>query len=103
LQGGKSKEAELAEETPPPFPYDLWNTLESEEYTLLQGGGKSKEAELASEPYRAAVPLLPARTDASMKEYWRFYLTSVSVIILFGGLLSPVLEFKMGLGGMASF
>jgi len=65
----------------------------------IKGGGKSKEAELASEPYRAAVPLLPARTDASMKEYWRFYLTSVSVIILFGGLLSPVLEFKMGLGG----
>lgn len=45
------------------------------------------------------VPLLPARTDASMKEYWRFYLTSVSIIILFGGLLAPILEVKMGLGG----
>ena len=66
---------------------------------VSQGGERSKEAELAEEPYRAAVPLLPARTDASMNEYWRFYLTSVSVIILFGALVAPTLEVKMGLGG----
>ena len=34
-----------------------------------------------------------------MREYWRFYLTSVSVIILFGALVAPTLEVKMGLGG----
>ena len=65
----------------------------------LQGGERTKQEELAQEPYQAMVPLLPARTDASMKEYWRFYLTSVSAIIIFGGLLAPVLEVKMGLGG----
>ena len=65
----------------------------------LQGGERTKQEELAEEQYQAVVPLLPARTDASMKEYWRFYLTSVSAIIIFGGLLAPVLEVKMGLGG----
>lgn len=64
-----------------------------------QGGERSKEAELAEEQYRAAVPLLPARTDASMREYWQFYLMSVSIIILFGALVAPTLEVKMGLGG----
>lgn len=64
-----------------------------------QGGEKSREEEVAQEQYQAVVPLLPARTDASMKEYWRFYLTSVCMIILFGGLLAPILEVKMGLGG----
>ena len=66
----------------------------------FQNGVKSREAEVKDEQYPPAVPLLPARTDATLNDYWRFYLTSVSAIILFGGLLSPILKVKMGLGGM---
>ena len=81
----------------PPTVIGAWRIRRVSAY--LQGGERTKQEELAEEQYQAVVPLLPARTDASMKEYWRFYLTSVSAIIIFGGLLAPVLEVKMGLGG----
>lgn len=34
-----------------------------------------------------------------MQDYWRFYLATVAFIIFFGGLLAPVLEVKLGVGG----
>jgi hypothetical protein len=33
------------------------------------------------------------------QDYWRFYLVTVALIILFGGLLAPILEVKLGVGG----
>lgn len=34
-----------------------------------------------------------------VQDYWRFYLGTVAFIIFFGGLLAPVLEVKLGVGG----
>ena len=34
-----------------------------------------------------------------VQDYWRFYLATVAFIIFFGGLLAPVLEVKLGVGG----
>ena len=34
-----------------------------------------------------------------MTQYFRFYTAAVSFIVVFGGLLSPILEVKLGLGG----
>lgn len=48
------------------------------------------------------MPFLPPLTDATMTQYFRFYTAAVTSIVVFGGLLSPILEVKLGLGGNAS-
>ena len=45
------------------------------------------------------MPFLPPLTDATMTQYFRFYTAAVAAIVIFGGLLSPILEVKLGLGG----
>ena len=64
-----------------------------------KGGEKSKEQELLEERYPSVVPLLPPLTDKTIKFYLRFYLSALGFIIVFGGLLAPTLEVKLGLGG----
>lgn len=66
---------------------------------LVQGSGPSKEEELTAERYPSAIPFLPAMSASTVKYYYQFYAFAVGTIILFGGLLSPVLEVNMGLGG----
>ena len=65
----------------------------------MQGGEKSKEEELQEERYPSVVPLLPPLTDKTIKFYLRFYLSALAIIIVFGGLLAPTLEVKLGVGG----
>ena len=65
----------------------------------LQGGERTKEEELGEEKYPSALPFLPPLTDATISQYFQFYVAAVGVIILFGGLLSPVLEVRLGIGG----
>lgn len=36
-----------------------------------------------------------------MRSYTRFYAVTVAAIITFGGLVSPILEVKLGLGGQS--
>ena len=67
-----------------------------------QGGERTKEEELGEEKYPSALPFLPALTDATISQYFQFYVAMVGVIILFGGLLSPVLEVRLGIGVRAS-
>ena len=66
----------------------------------MQGGERSKEEEVLEERYPSVVPFLPPLTDATIREYFQFYLSAVGAIILFGGLLAPILEVKLGMGGM---
>ena len=61
------------------------------------------EQDLQEESYPAAVPFLPARTDAIMRVYWRFYVSAVATLILFGAVLAPILEVRLGLGGAYPF
>ncbi len=64
-----------------------------------QGGERSKEEELGDERYPSALPLLPPLTDATINVYFQFYATACAIIIIFGGLLSPILEVRLGIGG----
>lgn len=49
--------------------------------------------------YTSAIPLLAPMTEATMQQYFRTCLIIMAGIVLFGGLIAPVLELKLGLGG----
>jgi len=51
--------------------------------------------------YPSALPLLPPLTDETLTEYYSLYTFSIAVIILFGGLVAPILKVKLGLGGQS--
>ncbi|OEL12798.1 hypothetical protein BAE44_0026182 [Dichanthelium oligosanthes] len=65
--------------------------------TAESKGASSEENEMPEIP--STIPFMP---DASPKTMKQLYMTSFSVIsgiIIFGGLIAPVLELKLGLGG----
>lgn len=66
---------------------------------MAQGGEKTAEEEVGEERYPSVVPFLPPLSDATIREYFRFYIASVGTLVLFGGLLAPMLEVRLGLGG----
>lgn len=49
--------------------------------------------------YTSAIPLLAPMTQATLQQYFRTCLIIVAGIVLFGGLIAPVLELKLGIGG----
>jgi hypothetical protein len=65
----------------------------------LKGGELPPAAEVADEPYLSALPFLPPLTDKTLSRYWTFYFSFVGAVIMFGGLLAPLLEVRMGFGG----
>lgn len=65
----------------------------------MQGGEVSQAQELAEEKFVSALPFLPPLDETSLNQYYYAYAGLFAVIILFGGLVSPVLELKLGLGG----
>lgn len=67
--------------------------------SALQGGGDAGLDDVAEEPFPSAIPFFPAVSDATVAAYGRLYAALVAAVILFGGLISPVLEVKLGLGG----
>lgn len=56
-------------------------------------------ADVAAERFPSAIPFFPPLSEAGVRSYARLYAVLVSSIILFGGLVAPVLEVKLGLGG----
>lgn len=58
---------------------------------------EEQENELPDFP--SFIPFLPPLTPANLKIYYAVCLTLISGIILFGGLLAPILELKLGVGG----
>nr|WCI15276.1 orange isoform X1 [Crocus sativus] len=48
---------------------------------------------------RSTIPFLPSVTPKTLKQLYLTSFSFVSGIIVFGGLLAPVLELKLGLGG----
>lgn len=65
----------------------------------LKGGDVSQAQEMAEEKFVSALPLLPPLDEKSINLYYYAYAGLFAVIILFGGLVSPVLELKLGVGG----
>lgn len=58
---------------------------------------EEQENELPDFP--SFIPFLPPLTPANLKQYYATCFSLVAGIIIFGGLLAPTLELKLGLGG----
>ncbi|XWS37002.1 hypothetical protein CRYUN_Cryun19dG0006100 [Craigia yunnanensis] len=58
---------------------------------------EERENELPNFP--SFIPFLPPLTSANLKVYYATCYSLIAGIILFGGLLAPTLELKLGLGG----
>ncbi|CAK9235857.1 unnamed protein product [Sphagnum troendelagicum] len=57
------------------------------------------EQDEAMPEYPSSIPFLPPLTTDSLKQYYATCFALVGAIILFGGLIAPVLELKLGMGG----
>lgn len=58
---------------------------------------EAQENELPNFP--SFIPFLPPLTSANLKQYYATCLSLIAGFMLFGGLLAPSLELKLGLGG----
>ncbi|XP_074556335.1 protein ORANGE, chloroplastic-like [Curcuma longa] len=58
---------------------------------------EKQESELPDFP--SFIPFLPPLTPANLKLYYATCFTLIGGIIIFGGLLAPTLELKLGIGG----
>lgn len=65
----------------------------------LKGVGEVKEDILEKEEFPSSIPLFPPITEKTIKLYTRLYQFTVAGIIAFGGLVAPVLELRLGMGG----
>eukprot|EP00195_Chlamydomonas_chlamydogama_P017282 CAMPEP_0202901574 /NCGR_PEP_ID=MMETSP1392-20130828/14331_1 /ASSEMBLY_ACC=CAM_ASM_000868 /TAXON_ID=225041 /ORGANISM="Chlamydomonas chlamydogama, Strain SAG 11-48b" /LENGTH=281 /DNA_ID=CAMNT_0049588157 /DNA_START=225 /DNA_END=1071 /DNA_ORIENTATION=+ len=65
----------------------------------LKGVNPTKEQELAQEKFVSALPFLPPLEEKTLNLYFYAYATMFAGIIVFGGILAPILEVKLGLGG----
>ena len=45
------------------------------------------------------IPLLPPMTTETWNDYLKMYTSAVALLIVFGGLVAPALELRMGVGG----
>lgn len=59
------------------------------------------EFSVAKENFKSALPFMPPVTEKTLKNYVALSAVTVSAIILFGGLVAPILEVKLGLGGQS--
>lgn len=54
---------------------------------------------MEQEQYLSALPFLPPLTDKTLYNYYTFYACFFAAVIVFGGLLAPLLEVRIGIGG----
>ncbi|XVE56454.1 hypothetical protein DITRI_Ditri04bG0011100 [Diplodiscus trichospermus] len=81
--------------------------LQMEEVRRLRIQQRIKSAELGIKEeqenelpnFPSFIPFLPPLTSANLKVYYATCYSLIAGIILFGGLLAPTLELKLGLGG----
>jgi hypothetical protein len=55
--------------------------------------------EIAEEQYLSALPFLPLLSEQTLNTYYTYYALFITGVIVFGGVLAPMLEVKLGLGG----
>lgn len=55
--------------------------------------------EIEQQKYLSALPFLPPLTEKTLTTYYSIYAVFFGMVILFGGLLAPLLELRIGLGG----
>lgn len=51
------------------------------------------------EVFPSVVPFLPPLTEKTIQQYLTFYFAAVTLLIVFGGLLAPMAEVRLGIGG----
>ena len=66
-------------------------------------GGDSAAADPddLDERYSSAIPFLPPIGADTLKYYYWVYAIGVSSLVLFGGLIAPALEVRLGIGGLS--
>ncbi|PRQ59722.1 putative Heat shock protein DnaJ, cysteine-rich [Rosa chinensis] len=62
-------------------------------------GMSSEEQENELPNFPSFIPFLPPLTSANLKQYYAICFSLIAGIILFGGLLAPTLELRLGIGG----
>lgn len=65
----------------------------------LKGDNEPARVEVEQQKYLSALPFLPAISEKTLKTYYTFYAAFFGAVIMFGGLLAPLLEVRIGLGG----
>jgi len=55
------------------------------------------------ESFPSALPYFPPITKDTIQDYINFYSVAMPAIIIFGGLIAPILEVRMGLGGASYY
>jgi len=65
----------------------------------LRGNLPRPEEEMSKETYASALPYFPPINDETINSYRAAYGACVIAIIFFGGLVAPMIELKMGIGG----
>merc|ERR1712072_1443196 len=56
---------------------------------------------VAKENFKSALPFMPPITEKTFTSYMAFFVATVTAIIVFGGIIAPILEVKIGLGGQS--
>ncbi|KAL3681928.1 hypothetical protein R1sor_024884 [Riccia sorocarpa] len=64
-----------------------------------QGTVLDEEEEDDVPEFPSSIPFLPPLTSATLKQYYATCFALITGIMLFAGLLSPILELKLGIGG----
>ncbi|KAG6545790.1 hypothetical protein Mapa_012751 [Marchantia paleacea] len=64
-----------------------------------QGTVLEEEEEDDVPEFPSSIPFLPPLTSATLKQYYATCFALITSIMLFAGLLSPILELKLGIGG----
>ncbi|XP_062092241.1 protein ORANGE-GREEN, chloroplastic [Humulus lupulus] len=62
-------------------------------------GVSKDEREIDLPNFPSFIPFLPPLTSANLKQYYASCFSLIAGIMLFGGLLAPSLELKLGIGG----
>lgn len=66
---------------------------ENHEFTQTNNNTSPKEN------FKSALPFMPPITEKTFISYVVFFLGTVTTIIVFGGIIAPILEVKLGIGG----
>lgn len=67
--------------------------------TPLQGDNEPARVEIEQQKYLSALPFLPPLTEKTLNTYYTIYAVFFGAVIVFGGLLAPLLELRLGIGG----
>jgi hypothetical protein len=65
----------------------------------VQGENEPARVEIEQQKYLSALPFLPPLTENTLSTYYTIYGAFFGAVILFGALLAPLLEVRIGLGG----